>query len=99
MKEKEDLVAKLKIFTRSNESNMMLNNNFSTLSNRDRVGNINSPGGPAHFAANSPISNKKSPSLEQLYVELKDEYKVCRVLNEDIFRKTIVFENIYLWFM
>ena len=68
MKEKEDLVSKLKIFTRSNESNIVLSNRFNT--NNHSHGNANN-------GVNSPSSstaNKKT--LEQSYIELKDEYKV-----------------------
>lgn len=64
MKEKEDLVSKLKIFTRSNESNIVLNNKFNT----NNHNHVNSP------SSSNGVSNKKT--LEQSYIELKDEYKV-----------------------
>jgi hypothetical protein len=65
MKEKEDLLAKLKVFTRySNEANNNTNNN----SNKMLFYNSNTSG---------QFESKKS--LEQSYIDLKDEYKVFLV--------------------
>ena len=65
LKEKEDLISKLKVFSRYSDSH------------GNKWPSPLSPGG----TLTSLTSNEGKKSLEQLYIDLKDEYKVMITIN------------------